>query len=180
MVVMQQYHFNTAVEKCFTFQTKIFILPNFYWNILRAGLEKSSVLPVLDRFLSLKTDFVLNKKQKNRSIKIVFFFLFCFFRPILKTVYNSYLSRQFTVNFTPFNTLSCFIRLHTPIYYMTSGCHQLITPMSEWNGSVHFTQHVGLKDWSVFVAFFWQLATKYFHVLIQFEINVWIQFEIIK
>ena len=28
-----------------------------------SGLEKSSVLPVLDRFLSLKTDFVLNRKQ---------------------------------------------------------------------------------------------------------------------
>ena len=37
-----------------------------------AGLEKSSVLPVLDRFLSLKTDFVLNRKQKNRSIQIRF------------------------------------------------------------------------------------------------------------
>ena len=37
------------------------------------GLEKSSVLPVLDRFLSLKTDFVLNRKQKNRSIKVRFF-----------------------------------------------------------------------------------------------------------
>ena len=37
------------------------------------GLEKLSVLPVLDRFLSLKTDFVLNRKQKNRSIKVRFF-----------------------------------------------------------------------------------------------------------
>ena len=37
------------------------------------GLEKSSVLPVLGRFLSLKTDFVLNRKQKNRSIKVRFF-----------------------------------------------------------------------------------------------------------
>ena len=44
---------------------------------VRSGLEKSSVLPVLDRFLSLKTDFVLNRKQKNRSIKVRFF------RPIL-------------------------------------------------------------------------------------------------
>ena len=44
---------------------------------LHTGLEKSSVLPVLDRFLSLKTDFVLNRKQKNRSIKVRFF------RPIL-------------------------------------------------------------------------------------------------
>ena len=121
----------------------------------RAGLEKSSVLPVLDRFLSLKTDFVLSRKQINRSIKIRGFF----FSPILKTVYNSYLWRQFTVNFTPFNTLSGLIRLYTHMYYMTSGCHQLITPMSEWIGSIHFTQHVGLKDWSVFVAFFWQLAT---------------------
>ena len=35
----------------------------------RAGLEKSSVLPVLDRFLKLKTDLFLDKKLKNRSIK---------------------------------------------------------------------------------------------------------------
>ena len=34
-----------------------------------AGLEKSSVLPVLDRFLKLKTDLFLDKKLKNRSIK---------------------------------------------------------------------------------------------------------------
>ena len=94
--------------------------------IYTSGLEKSSVLPVLDRFLSLKTDFVLNRKQKNRSIKIRFF-------PSNSkdSLYNSYLSRQFTVNFTPFNTLTCLIRLYTHMYYMTSGCHQLITPMSE-------------------------------------------------
>ena len=42
-------------------------------SVCQAGLEKSSVLPVLDRFLSLKTDFVLNRKQKNRSIKVRFF-----------------------------------------------------------------------------------------------------------
>ena len=60
------------------------------------GLEKSSVLPVLDRFLSLKPDFVLNRKQKNRSIKVRFFSV-----QFSMTVYNSYLSRQFTVNFTP-------------------------------------------------------------------------------
>ena len=29
-----------------------------------AGLKKSLVLPVLDRILGLKTDFVLNRKQK--------------------------------------------------------------------------------------------------------------------
>ena len=63
----------------------------------KSGLEKSSVLPVLDRFLSLKTDFVLNRKQKNRSIKVRFFFV-----QFSITVYNSYLSRQFTVNFTPY------------------------------------------------------------------------------
>ena len=34
------------------------------------GLEKSSVLPVLDRFLKLKTDLFLDKKLKNRSIKL--------------------------------------------------------------------------------------------------------------
>ena len=80
--------------------------------MLGPGLEKSSVLPVLDRFLSLKTDFVLNRKQKNRSIKIRFF-------PVqfLITVYNSYLSRQFTVNFTPYNTLSCLIRLYTHVLH---------------------------------------------------------------
>ena len=39
----------------------------------KPGLEKLSVLPVLDRFLSLKTDFVLNRLQKNRSIKVRFF-----------------------------------------------------------------------------------------------------------
>ena len=95
-------------------------------SIYQSGLEKSSVLPVLDRFFSLKTDFVLNRKQKNRSIKIRFF-------PSNSkdSLYNSYLSRQFTVNFTPFNTLTCLIRLYTHMYYMTSGCHQLITPMSE-------------------------------------------------
>ena len=38
--------------------------------ISQAGLEKSSVLPVLDRFLQLKTDFFLDKKLKNRSIKL--------------------------------------------------------------------------------------------------------------
>ena len=78
----------------------------------RAGLEKSSVLLVLDRFLSLKTDFDLNKKQKNRSIEV----RFC---PVqfLITVYNSYLSRQFTVNFTPYNTLSCLIRLYTHVLH---------------------------------------------------------------
>ena len=33
------------------------------------GQEKSSVLPVLDRFLKLKTDLFLDRKLKNRSIK---------------------------------------------------------------------------------------------------------------
>ena len=47
--------------------------PQYYHPLSRAGLEKSSVLPVLDRFLSLETDFVLNRKQKNRSIKVLFF-----------------------------------------------------------------------------------------------------------
>ena len=75
--------------------------------LLLPGLEKLSVLPVLDRFLSLKTDFVLNRKQKNRSIKVRFFSL-----QFSMTVYNSYLSRQFTVNLTPCNTLSCLIRLY--------------------------------------------------------------------
>ena len=41
-------------------------------RLCRAGLEKSSVLPVLDRFLKLKTDLFLNKKLKNRSIKPCF------------------------------------------------------------------------------------------------------------
>ena len=55
----------------------------------------------------------------------------------------------------------------------THVLHDLgVSSAEEWNGSVHFTQHVGLKDRSVLVAFFWQQASKYFHVLIQFEINV--------
>ena len=39
-------------------------------SALSARLEKSSVLPVLDRFLKLKTDLFLDKKLKNRSIKL--------------------------------------------------------------------------------------------------------------
>ena len=39
-------------------------------SINTPGLEKSSVLPVLDRFLKLKTDLFLNKKLKSRSIKL--------------------------------------------------------------------------------------------------------------
>ena len=76
------------------------------------GLEKWSVLSVLDRFLSLKTDFVLNRKQKKSVHKSLVF-------PVqfLITVYNSYLSRQFTVNFTPYNTLSCLIRLNTHVLH---------------------------------------------------------------
>ena len=38
--------------------------------LLPAGLEKSSVLPVLDRFLKLKTDLFLDMKLKNRSINL--------------------------------------------------------------------------------------------------------------
>ena len=38
-------------------------------NDYNTGLEKSSVLPVLDRFLKLKTDLFLAKTLKNRSIK---------------------------------------------------------------------------------------------------------------
>ena len=41
-------------------------------QLFKAGLEKSSVLPVLDRFLKLKTDLFLDKKLKNRSIKLYF------------------------------------------------------------------------------------------------------------
>ena len=50
------------------------ITPNFsqYMIMSAAGLEKSSVLPVLDRFLKLKTDLFLDKKLKNRSIKLYF------------------------------------------------------------------------------------------------------------
>ena len=57
------------------FHTKVFGLQTLeFCNVsVIAGLEKSSVLPVLDRFLSLKTDFVLNRKQKKRSIKVRFF-----------------------------------------------------------------------------------------------------------
>ena len=35
-----------------------------------AGLEKLSGLPVLDQFLKLKTDSFLDKKLKNRPIKL--------------------------------------------------------------------------------------------------------------
>ena len=80
--------------------------------LCHTGLEKSSVLPVLDQFSSLKTYFVLNRKQKNWSIKIRFFF-----SSNLKTVYNSHLSRQFTVNFTPYNPLSYLIRLYTHVLH---------------------------------------------------------------
>ena len=38
--------------------------------MLQSGLEKSSVLSVLDRFLKLKTDLFFDKKLKNRSIKL--------------------------------------------------------------------------------------------------------------
>ena len=37
---------------------------------MTSGLEKSSVLPVLDRFLKLKNDLFLNKNLKNGSIKL--------------------------------------------------------------------------------------------------------------
>ena len=42
------------------------------YMVYGSGLEKLSVLPVLDRFLNLKTDLFLDKKLKNRSIKIYF------------------------------------------------------------------------------------------------------------
>ena len=38
----------------------------------QAGLEKLSVLLVLDRFLKLKTDLFFDKKLKNRSVKLYF------------------------------------------------------------------------------------------------------------
>ena len=43
---------------------------HIYIYIYISGLEKSSVLPVLDQFLKLKTDLFLDKKLKNRSIKL--------------------------------------------------------------------------------------------------------------
>ena len=113
------------------------------------GLEKSSVLPVLDRFLNHKTDFVLNRTQKNRSIKIWVFFPVQF----LITVYNSYLSKQFTVNFTPYNTLSCLIRLNTHVIYdlrVSSADHTDIR--MKWVGPLYTACR--LKDWYIFVAFF--------------------------
>ena len=40
--------------------------PDMTLDVYRGpGLEKSSVLPVLDRFLKLKTDLFLNKKLKS-------------------------------------------------------------------------------------------------------------------
>ena len=50
------------------------------------GLEKSSVLPVLDRFLKLKTDLFLDKKLKNRSIKLCISQDFAIHRLILSPV----------------------------------------------------------------------------------------------
>ena len=51
-----------------------------------SGLEKSLVLPVLDRFLKLKTDLFLNKKLKNRSIKLCFSQDFAIYRLTLSPV----------------------------------------------------------------------------------------------
>ena len=61
----------------------------FYSQILMvsiAGLEKSSVLPVLDRFLKLKTDLFLDKKLKNWSIKLCISQDFAIHRLILSPV----------------------------------------------------------------------------------------------
>ena len=53
--------------------------------IFAAGLEKSSVLPVLDRFFNHKTDFVLYRTQKNWSIKIRFFIVQFLIQSIIYT-----------------------------------------------------------------------------------------------
>ena len=66
--------FHTCMTTSAFILSVLFSLAFFRCNFMStAGLEKSSVLPVLDRFLSPKTDFVLNRKQKNRSIKVFFF-----------------------------------------------------------------------------------------------------------
>ena len=51
-----------------------------------SGLEKSSVLSVLDRFLKLKTDLFLDKKLKNRSIKLCISQYFAIYRLTLSPV----------------------------------------------------------------------------------------------
>ena len=51
--------------------------------------------------------------------------------------------------FCPWSVLAV-VRFVPNSYYMTSGCHQL----KNETGRTDFTQHVGLKDRSVLVAFF--------------------------
>ena len=48
----------------------LFLMENPVSKQCRPRLEKSSVLPVLDQFLKLKTDLFLDKKLKNQSIKL--------------------------------------------------------------------------------------------------------------
>ena len=99
----------------FAVQVNFSLTQNIYLNFsspLQAGLEKSSFFPVLDRFFNHITDLVLNRTQKNRSIKIRDLSV-----QFLITVYNSYLSKQFTENFTPYNMLPCLIRLYTHVLH---------------------------------------------------------------
>ena len=84
-------------------QGKIRVLEN-KWLWQAAGLEKSSVLPVLDRFLKLKTDLFLDKKLKNRSIKL-YFSRFCNTQTDIVTCQNCSL-------FTPNNPLLFVLILH--------------------------------------------------------------------
>ena len=64
------------------------ILANIYGIHIcyTSGLEKSSVLPVLDRFLKQKTDLFLHKKLKNRSIKLCISQNFAIYRLPLSVV----------------------------------------------------------------------------------------------
>ena len=56
------------------------------------GLEKLLVLPVLDRFLKLKSDLFPDKKLKNRSIK------FYTLKNLQYTAWHYHLSKLFTPN----------------------------------------------------------------------------------
>ena len=59
-----------------------------------------------------KNQFCPQQEAKKSVHKSLFFSI-----QFLITVYNSYLSRQFTINFTPYNTLSCLIRLYTHVLH---------------------------------------------------------------
>ena len=132
-----------SMYKCRSYSPDKLIYVTFKCDLdLQPGLEKSLVLPVLDRFLSLKTDFVLKREAKNRSIKIPFFSV-----QFLKqsTIHTYQGNLQLTSHL---NIRYLVLSICTHMYYMTSADHTDIQMKRVG------PQHVGLKDWSVFVAFF--------------------------